>query len=183
MQSKTQNQADEQPEAEPEVTGQQYSQALELIFVGGLFVIVVAAFLEATTYQLVSSRTPFVAMVPLILLLIIQFIRLLRSGSMDRFKLVLTQARKGSLSTLNKVFGLVCWATLLFVMILIGGHYLGVAVFMFFLMRVLAKERLILTLIIVFSITIILFVLFEYGFDIKLYRGIVHRYFEGYRIF
>ena len=159
------------------------SLALELIFVGVLILVTLAAILEASTYQLVSSRTPFVAMVPLILLLVLQFVKLLRRGSGEVFMRVISQARQRALPELNKVVGIVWWIASLFVTIFVLGHYVGVALFMFLLMRVVAKERLVLTLIIVVCITAILFVLFEYGFDIKLYRGLVHRYFAGYRVF
>ncbi|MBL1435043.1 MAG: hypothetical protein COB08_002435 [Rhodobacteraceae bacterium] len=177
------NQTPEHEEDNMAAVRQERTFTLELVFVGVLILIVLAAILEAFTYQLVSSRTPFVAMVPLIILLVFQFFRLLRKGSGETFMRVISQARQKALPELNKVLGFVGWVALLFVTILIFGHYVGIVLFMFLLMRVVAKERLVLTLIIVFCITAILFVLFEYGFDIKLYRGLIHRYFSGYRVF
>jgi hypothetical protein len=51
------------------------------------------------------------------------------------------------------------------------GHYIGISVFMFVLMRWIAKEKLWLSLAIAAGVTLLIFVLFEYGFNIELYRG------------
>ncbi|MDO7733974.1 MAG: hypothetical protein MUQ04_09260, partial [Paracoccaceae bacterium] len=55
---------------------------LEIAFLGAVLIMVLAALWAAFGYKIVSARTPFVIMAPLILLIILQFWRLFREQSL-----------------------------------------------------------------------------------------------------
>ncbi len=171
------------PAADDPRAGARNMQALELCFVLVLCVVVAAAFWEATTYQLVSSRTPFVIIVPLFALLVFQAFRLLGKGDAVHVKGALSQAMQGRIPMLNKLMVLSGWLVALLAAIIVAGHYIAMAAFVFILTRLIAKERLMLSLITTAVITLIIYAAFEIGFDIELYRGLVYRYWAGYRIF
>lgn len=157
--------------------------ALEACFLAFLGLAVLAAFVEAFSYQIVSSRTPFVIMVPLLALIAVQARRLMAAGSRHRVRDRIALALNRSTPAFGKVLAMQGWLALLLLLIVLGGHYVGIAAFMFLLMRVAAKERLVLALAVTAATTALIFVLFEYGFDIELYRGMIFRYFAGYRVF
>jgi len=157
--------------------------ALEVCFVALIGILVIAAFFEATTYKLVSSRTPFVIMVPLIILLVIQMIRLLEVGSVSSVTQRVGASIKGQIPSITKNVSLLSWLTALLATIVIAGHYIGIAAFVFVLTRVLSREALRPALWVTAGTTVLLFITFELGFDIELYRGLIYRYFAGYRVF
>jgi hypothetical protein len=53
---------------------------------------------------------------------------------------------------------------------------------MFFLMYLVAEEKLSLSLIVSISVTVIIYLLFELLFNIELYRGLIYRIWAGYGI-
>jgi len=84
---------------------------------------------------------------------------------------------------LIKALGLVAWTLLLLGLIIVAGHYVGIALFMFMLLRNVSKKDPIFALAVATSVTLVLFILFEVGFDIELYRGLIYRAFAGYQVF
>jgi hypothetical protein len=52
-----------------------------------------------------------------------------------------------------------------------------------FLMNVLGREKLMLSLIVSAVATALIVLLFEKGFNIELYRGLLFRYMAGYKVF
>lgn len=157
--------------------------ALEVVFLGVIALVVIAAFLEATTYALVSSRTPFVIMVPLLGLIALQAVRMSRSPHRGHIRARLSRTWSGQNLYFNKVLSITVLCVLLLGTIAIGGHYPAIALFIFYLTRVLAKESARLSLIVAVVCTALIYLLFEIGFDIELYRGLIVRYFQGYRVF
>lgn len=157
--------------------------ALEICFLAFIAIITAAAFLEALTYKLVSSRTPFVIMVPLLILILIHARRLwgVRSGFHPRARI--SEALAGRTVTFNKVLGISGWMVGMVLMILVFGHYAGVFLFCLILMRFLAGETWMLTLLTAAGTTLFIFGVFEFIFDIDLYRGLIIRYFLGFRDF
>jgi hypothetical protein len=101
----------------------QNSVALELVFISFIGLVVIGAFVAALNYDFVSARAPLVIMVPLLILIGMQF---------------------------NKI-----------------------SVFMFVLMHWVSKERPILALPISVGVTVLIYFLFEHGFNIELYRGYI----------
>jgi hypothetical protein len=69
---------------------------------------------------------------------------------------------------------------LLLLLIYAAGHYVGISVFMLFLLRRLSKESWLLSLAITIGITVIIYLLFEHGFNIELYRGYFFRFLLPY---
>jgi hypothetical protein len=63
--------------------------------------------------------------------------------------------------------------TFLLLLIYVGGHYVGISVFMFVLMRWVSNERPILALLVSIGVTVLIYFLFEHGFNIELYRGYI----------
>ena len=159
------------------------SYALEIIFLAFVFILVFAAFIEAFSYKLVSSRTPFVIMVPLLILIVVHGVRLMGGDAWREVRFHLGETVRGRYPTFYKLFGLSLSFVVLGVIILIFGHFIGIFVFMVYLINVMGKEKLKLALIISVVATAVIFLLFEKGFNIELYRGLVFRYMAGYRIF
>ncbi|MCG6901251.1 MAG: hypothetical protein LJE68_01085 [Rhodobacter sp.] len=171
-----------EPETDPQDTLAN-RLTLEICFLAVVALVVVAAFFEALTYQLVSSRTPFVIMVPLFVLIVIQARRLFRVRGKADFGGRVRLALAGKVPDLNKVLVMSGWMVVLLTLIVVLGHYAGILIFAFVLMRVLAKERLVLAVTVAVVTTAIIFCIFEIGFNVELYRGLVWRYFAGYRDF
>lgn len=159
------------------------SYALEIVFLGFIFLVVLAAFGEAFRYKFVSSRTPFVIMVPLLILIAVHAIRLLSGDAWKEVKFHLGAAVAGRYATFNKLTGLAASFVALGAIIYVFGHAIGIFVFMLFLMKVMGREKLGLSLIVAVVATAVIWILFEKGFNIELYRGLVFRYFAGYRVF
>lgn len=170
-------------EAEAIETARADSHALETGFVILLLLLSVAAFLEALTYELVSSRIAFVALVPLIALLTAQLVRLLRADSLASVRARASEALAGRVPSFRKMIGMVWWLVALLLTIAVAGHYIAIAGFLTVLMRGLAREPWRITLIVTVATTALIYAAFEWGFDIELYRGLVYRYFAGYRVF
>ncbi|MDU8941803.1 tripartite tricarboxylate transporter TctB family protein [Ovoidimarina sediminis] len=157
--------------------------ALEICFLAFIAVVTVAAFFEALTYKLVSSRTPFVIMVPLLILIAIHARRLwrVREGFDPRARIA--KAFGGQVGNFNKVLGISTWMVGMVLMILVLGHYAGVFLFCVILMRMLAGEEWMLTVLTAAGVTLFIWGVFEFIFDISLYRGLIIRYFLGFRDF
>lgn len=157
--------------------------ALEVCFLAIVGVVVIAAFVEALSYKLVSSRTPFVIMVPTIILIALHSRRLLRVREDLGVRARLAAAVRGGNAHLNKVVGFSLWMAVLVAMITVLGHLVAIFLFCVILMRYLAAERWVLTLIVAAAATFFIFAVFEYAFNIELYRGLILRWYLGYRDF
>lgn len=157
--------------------------ALEIAFLSFIALVVAVFFIKATGYKLVSSRTPFVIMVPLGLLIVIHALRLWRVRDDFRPGQRMAEALAGQNTNLNKVLGFSGWMIAMVAMILVLGHYAGIFLFCVILMRFLAGENWMLTLVVAAATTLFIFGVFEYLFNIDLYRGLIVRYFLGFRDF
>jgi len=157
--------------------------ALEISFIIFIGVVIVAAFCQALTYDIVSARTPIVVMVPLLGLIGFQIYRSLKATRHAPVGTDLLQAVKGANPVFNKMLGFLGWLLLLLLLIFVAGHYAGIALFMFILMYLVAEEKLVLSLSITIIVTLLIFCLFEYVFSIELYRGLIYRIWAGYSVF
>ena len=63
-----------------------------------------------------------------------------------------------------------------------AGHYVGIATFMFILLYLISKESKLLPALVSTGVTAIIFILFELGFNIELYRGLFYNLLSGYII-
>ena len=154
--------------------------ALELVFISFVGVVVLGGFIAALTYDFVSARAPLVIMVPLLLLIGVQVKRMLRMPHSRHVMAEAASALTGGNRNFTSVAGFIGVMALLLLLIYVAGHYIGIAVFMFVLLRVVSGERWMLSILITVGVTAVIFVLFEYGFNIELYRGYVYRLFAGY---
>lgn len=157
--------------------------ALEILFLGFIAVVVLAAFFEALTYKLVSSRTPFVIMAPLAIFIFVHARRLWRVRQDFNPRARIADAFAGRNQNFKKIVGFSAWMIGMVLMILVLGHYAGIFLFCVILMRYLEGERWMLTLMVAAATTMFIFGVFEYVFNIDLYRGLIIRYFLGFRDF
>jgi hypothetical protein len=157
--------------------------ALEICFLGFIAFFVLVAFVQALGYKLVSSRTPFVIMVPLGILIVVHALRLWRARSEFHPGARIREALSGMTPGMNAVLGISAWMLVMVLMILVLGHYAGIFLFCVILMRFLAGEKWLLTILVSAAATFFIFAVFEYAFNIDLYRGLIVRYFLGFRDF
>jgi tripartite tricarboxylate transporter TctB family protein len=157
--------------------------ALEICFLGFIGVIVVLAFIEALSYKIVSSRTPFVIMVPLLILIAVQARRLWRVRDQFHPGRRILIALKGEHRTFNKVVGFSGWMVVMVLIITVFGHYAGMFLFCVILMRFVADETWMMALLVAAGTTLFIYGVFEFIFNVDLYRGLVLRWFLGYRDF
>ncbi|MEQ8488288.1 MAG: hypothetical protein RLP08_24890 [Marinovum algicola] len=157
--------------------------ALEVCVVLVSIALILGAFLEAFSYEFVSSRTPFVIMVPLLTLLVIQLVRLLKVRGPAQVSGCVAAAFNGKVPAFNKKINLLIWFSVMLFVIVLGGHYAGLTVFVFVMTWFLSKERLAVSLAVTLGTVVAIFLVFELGFDIDLYRGMIFRHLAGYRVF
>jgi Flp pilus assembly protein TadB len=150
-------------------------QTLEMIFIVFFGFVILSAFVAALSYDILSARTPLFIMVPLLILIGVQFNRTRKAMLPKELQTDVTAAAGGNNKEFNKIMGLIAWMCALLVVIYIAGHYLGIVIFMFLLLHIVAKESLRLSIIVTVSVTAFIYVLFEHGFNIELYRGLIYR--------
>lgn len=160
----------------------QDKSTLEMCFISLVGIAVISAFIAALGYDFVSARTPLCIMVPLLILIGVQFNRTRKAVHVKAVLSDLSQVIKGRNESFNSVAGFVGWMVLLLLLILVTGHYAGIAVFMFILLRLIARESMLLSLILSVGVTVIIYVLFEHGFNIELYRGLFYKLWFGYDV-
>ena len=168
-----------EPDNRVDVENESDRSTLELCFVVVISLIVVAAFISALGYEFVSARTPIVIMVPLIIFIGVQFIRVVKASRIVDVSSVLSTVAKGNSKTFNRAAGFIGWMALLLALIIVAGHYVGIAIVMFILLRLISKEEMLFSLALTAGVTIVIFVLFELGFDIELHRGAIFRIWAG----
>ena len=157
--------------------------SLELYFIIVAGIVFIAALLAALSYEFVPARTPVFILVPLLILTGVQIYRTRLAVQARRSSLKLAGSTTAEDRHLIKALGLVAWTLLLLGLIIVAGHYVGIALFMFMLLRNVSKKDPLFALAVAASVTLVLFVLFEVGFDIELYRGWIYRAFAGYKVF
>lgn len=155
---------------------------LELFFISLTGIFVLGGFIAALGYDIVSARTPLCIMVPLLILIGVQFNRTRKTAHLDTVKSDLVQIIKRRHEGFNSVAAFIGWMVLLLMLILVAGHYAGIAAFMFVLLRLISKESLDLSLLISIGVTISIYFLFEHGFNIELYRGLIFKLWSGYEV-
>lgn len=153
---------------------------LELCVLAVTGVIVASAFVAALTYDRVSARAPLFVMVPLLILIGFQLKRTMAVVRRQRLLDDLGTVARGQSVEFNSVLTFIGWMVALLGLIFVAGHYVGIAAFMLTLLRGYAKESLRLSLLTTAGVTIIIYALFEHGFNIPLYRGLIFQIFENY---
>lgn len=156
---------------------------LELCFMSIVCAILVAAFIRSLTYDIVSARTPIVILVPLLILVGVRIHRLWKASQAGGIKRALSRLANGRNEQYAKAAEFFGWTMLLLMFIYIGGHYAGIVLFMFILMKEVSGEKVVLSASVTAGVTLALYLLFELGFEIELYRGLIYRIWAGYDVF
>jgi hypothetical protein len=148
--------------------------ALELFSITVLGLVVAAAFIAALSYDFISARAPIVVMVPLLLLVSIQINRARRLVDIRGISTLLAEAASGRYKNLNVVGGFIGLMVLVLLLIYALGHYIGISVFMLVLLRLMAGESWRLSVALTVCVSLSMYLLFEHGFSIELYRGLLY---------
>lgn len=156
---------------------------LELCFMSIVGAILMAAFIRSLSYDIVSARAPIVILVPLLILVGVRIHHLWKTSQAGGIKRALSRLASGRNEQYAKAAEFFGWTVLLLAFIYIGGHYAGIAVFMFILMKEVSEEKVVLSVSVTAGVTLALFLLFELGFEIELYRGLIYRIWAGYEVF
>lgn len=150
---------------------------LELCFISLLGIVVLGAFVAALSYDFISARAPLFIMLPLLLLIGVQFNRARKQVPARELIDELSLAIRRQNGDFNRVAGFIALMLLLLLLIYVAGHYIGISVFMFVLLKRFAKESWLLSALVSVGVTVLIYVLFEHGFSIELYRGALYRQF------
>ena len=161
----------------------QKSVVLELVFISFIGLVVTGAFIAALNYDFISARAPLVIIAPLLILIAVQFNKVRRQAGHDVLRNQLSHAFRGRNSKFNNVLRFIAYMTSLLLLIYVGGHYVGISVFMFVLMHWVSNERPILALLVSIGVTVLIYFLFEHGFNIELYRGYIPKLLGRYGLF
>lgn len=172
--------ADDRKAARGHDAGAQRKIALELVFISIIGVIVLGGFVSALNYDFISARAPLVIMVPLLILIAVQFNRTRKQAEHHVVVHQLAYALKGQNSEFNSVIRFIAFMALLLLLIFVAGHYVGISVFMFVLMYWISREHPALALVVSIGVTVLIYLLFEHGFSIELYRGYIPRLLSRY---
>ena len=166
-----------------EVNKQPSVKPLEMYLVSAAGIVFTMALLAAMSYDTLPARTPVFILLPLLILTVLQInrTRILTANGPSSTKS--TRPVFGRENQLGKVLQIFIWTVLLLGLIVIAGHYAGIVMFMFLLLKVVSKKEATLALAIAASVTLVLYILFEIVFDIELYRGLVYRIINGYKLF
>ncbi len=157
--------------------------ALDLCFILFIGALMTGALVSALNYDFVSARTPIVILVPLLIMIAIQIKKSFSDAGFADIAHAFNKLVTGKYSGFNGVAGFFAWLLLLLTLIFLVGHYVGMMIFMFMLLHMVAEEKLGLSLIISVSVTVAIYLLFEQIFNIALNRGLVYQVWNGYSIF
>ena len=141
-----------------------------------------AALIAAIGYDFSSSRPLFVILVPLIFLVLVQIYRTMKQGDIETSLNVIKAALGGQIVDFAVSVKFFILLLALLVCIYVLGHYAGLMLAMFYLIRVHGGESMKISLIVPIITAVALFALFELVFSIELFQGQLYRYFAGYRI-
>ena len=156
--------------------------ALELTSLVLVGLLTVGALVTAIGYDLSSSRPLFVILVPLVLLIAVQIYRTMRVAGHGQVFPVINAAFSGRIRDFAVASRFLVMLLALLLCIYILGHYAGLLLAMFYLIRIHGGESLKMALAVPVITAIALFGLFDLVFSIELFQGQLYRYFAGYRI-
>jgi hypothetical protein len=162
---------DDQRESLQPNQARQKRTALEIVFILIVGLIVAAALITSLSYDFVSARAPIFVIIPLLLVIAIQFNRTRKQAESHLLMEQILTALRGNNLALNKAFKFVVLMIMMLLLIFFAGHYVGISVFMFVMLHWISGEKLKMSLMVSAAVTALLFVLFEYGFGIELHRG------------
>lgn len=155
---------------------------LELFFITLLGLAFGCALIAALTYDSISAQAPLVVLAPLLLLVGAQINRTRKATNAKTVVADFSRAVRGKNPKFSKAAGMTGWIVMLMLVIFIAGHYVGIAAFMFILLYVISKEGRLLSALVSAGVTVTIYFLFEHGFNIEMYRGLIYNLLSGYLI-
>lgn len=145
----------------------------EFIFVVALGLVTLAALFASLSYDFVSARTPLTILAPMLVLIGIQFNRVRKKVTAAELHGEVRRVVSGQRARFRSAFALMFWMFFLLAVIWLAGHYAGMAVFMFVMLRMVSKEGLLMSLGVTTGVTVTIYALFAHVFSIELYRGLL----------
>lgn len=164
------NQSQQQPIDD---TTESSKLATEFIFIVAVGLVVLAAFSAALGYDPISARAPLCVMVPLLILIAVQFNRSRKATKVRHVGMELQLLVTGPRQRFRAVLSLIAWMSFLLMAIYIAGHYAGMACFLLLMLRIVARESMRLSIFVTIVVTAGIYLLFENVFNIELYRGLL----------
>lgn len=157
----------------------------EVVFVLFLLLVTVTAIIESLTYSMTAARTPLVILTPLLLLIIGITVREIMAMRKDGAKLFETvkMAFQGQFPIFNKFLIFSLWLVFLIAMIVVLGHYVGVAIFIWLLMRPVGKEKNSLAIKVAVGTPLAIYGLFDLVLNLEMFPGILYQLWAGYDVF
>ncbi len=153
---------------------------LQLCFIAIFGLVVASAFFAALSYDISSAMAPLIILVPLMLLVGVQFTHYASESRGLNIAGTLAEVAGGKNTTFNNVATFCGWVVFLLLLIFVAGHYAGIAAFMYILLKYIAKEKTILAVSISIGVTLFIYILFEHVLGMELYRGMIYRISAGY---
>lgn len=158
-------------------------KASELLFVAFLAITVISAMIAMLDYSFLAARPPLVTAIPLAILILIHGLNLyLKPPSISvlrEIKNLFLGASKNS----YRVIAIFAWMILFLMFVIIFGHYPGMWVFIFILMKFVSAETTKLALGVSIGTTGFIYLIFTFVLGIELYDGVVSMLYQGYQIF
>lgn len=161
----------ETPAGEP--TPDSGKPVAEFIFITAVGLITVGALFAALGYELVSARTPLTILVPMLILIGIQFRRVQKKVTAADLHGEFRRVVSGQRARFREAFVLMFWMVVLLSLIWLVGHFAGMAVFMFVMLRLVGKQSMLMSVGVTAGVTIAIYVLFTHVFNLELYRGLL----------
>ena len=158
-------------------------KASELLFVALMAIMVIASLIAMSGYSFVAARPPLVIAIPLLILILIHGLKLyLRPPSIAILRELELLFLGGNNDT-YRVIAIFAWMILFLMFVIIFGHYPGMCVFIFMLMKFVSTETTKLAVSVSLGTTGFIYLLFTFILEINLYSGLVYRFYKGYQIF
>jgi len=148
-------------------------QVAEFIFVIVVAAVSLAAFLAALSYDIISALAPFCILVLLLVLVTVQFNRTRKVTHLADVNAELRRVFTGQRQRFRAIAALAGWMAFLLAAIFLAGHYAGMFLFLLIMLRRISAESWRMTLIVSVLTTAAIYVLFEYVFNLELYRGLI----------
>lgn len=152
---------------------------LELVFILLLGFAVLGGFISALSYDFISARAPLFIMVPLMILIALQFNKCRRQIATPKLLQSFSMVVRGENKKFNSVFFFAVAMLTLLLLIYAAGHYAAIALFMLVMFRKVSGESWKMSLSVTLVVVFLLYALFEFGFNIELYRGYFFRVITG----
>lgn len=150
---------------------------MDLFFCLLLIVLLVVFFVALLGYRPVTRRAPLIVMIPLAMMLVGQFVVLVRKLKHAGAKTVESSLLpKIDAKKLRKAAQLLLWMMFLLLMIYFAGHVGGIALFLILFLRFASHERWSLSISLGLGVAAALYVLFEVGLKIVLSPGAIYGY-------